>query len=264
MTEQNNKSIQPNKLPLTALIITYNEESNMAPVLENLDFVDEILVVDSFSTDRTTEVASLYKNVKVIQHPFTNYAEQRNYAISLASNSWLLFLDADERLTTELKEEIAQILQQKESHSAYYFYRTFMFKNTKLRFSGWQTDKIFRLFKKEKAQYTLQKIVHEKLIVNGTTGKFKNKLIHFSYKDYASYKQKMVYYGKLKAIEELNKGTKPSFFHFYIRPLYQFIYQYIIRLGILDGKNGITICYLNALSVFVRFQELKKIKLDNN
>jgi glycosyltransferase involved in cell wall biosynthesis len=231
--------------------------------LENLDFVDEILVVDSFSTDRTTEVASSYKNVKVIQHPFTNYAQQRNYAISLASNPWLLFLDADERLTTELKEEIAQILQQKESHSAYYFYRTFMFKNTKLRFSGWQTDKIFRLFKKEKAQYTLQKIVHEKLIVNGTTGKFKNKLIHFSYKDYASYKQKMVYYGKLKAIEELNKGTKPSFFHFYIRPLYQFIYQYIIRLGILDGKNGITICYLNALSVFVRFQELKKIKLDN-
>jgi glycosyltransferase involved in cell wall biosynthesis len=235
----------------------------MASVLENLDFVDEILVVDSFSTDRTTEVASSYKNVKVIQHPFTNYAQQRNYAISLASNPWLLFLDADERLTTELKEEIAQILQQKESHSAYYFYRTFMFKNTKLRFSGWQTDKIFRLFKKEKAQYTLQKIVHEKLIVNGTTGKFKNKLIHFSYKDYASYKQKMVYYGKLKAIEELNKGTKPSFFHFYIRPLYQFIYQYIIRLGILDGKNGITICYLNALSVFVRFQELKKIKLDN-
>ena len=263
MIEQNNKSIQPNSLPLTALIITYNEESNMASVLENLDFVNEILVVDSFSTDRTTEVASSYKNVKVIQHPFTNYAQQRNYAISLASNPWLLFLDADERLTTELKEEIAQILQQKESHSAYYFYRTFMFKNTKLRFSGWQTDKIFRLFKKEKAQYTLQKIVHEKLIVNGTTGKFKNKLIHFSYKDYASYKQKMVYYGKLKAIEELNKGTKPSFFHFYIRPLYQFIYQYIIRLGILDGKNGITICYLNALSVFVRFQELKKIKLDN-
>ena len=263
MIEQNNKSIQPNSLPLTALIITYNEESNMASVLENLDFVDEILVVDSFSTDRTTEVASSYKNVKVIQHPFTNYAQQRNYAISLASNPWLLFLDADERLTTELKEEITQILQQKESHSAYYFYRTFMFKNTKLRFSGWQTDKIFRLFKKEKAQYTLQKIVHEKLIVNGTTGKFKNKLIHFSYKDYASYKQKMVSYGKLKAIEELNKGTKPSFFHFYIRPLYQFIYQYIIRLGILDGKNGITICYLNALSVFVRFQELKKIKLDN-
>ena len=263
MIEQNNKSIQPNSLPLTALIITYNEESNMASVLENLDFVNEILVVDSFSTDRTTEVASSYKNVKVIQHPFTNYAQQRNYAISLASNPWLLFLDADERLTTELKEEIAQILQQKESHSAYYFYRTFMFKNTKLRFSGWQTDKIFRLFKREKAQYTLQKIVHEKLIVNGTTGKFKNKLIHFSYKDYASYKQKMVSYGKLKAIEELNKGTKPSFFHFYIRPLYQFIYQYIIRLGILDGKNGITICYLNALSVFVRFQELKKIKLDN-
>ena len=263
MTIQNRESGQLHKLPLTALIITYNEEGNMASVLENLNFANEILVVDSFSTDRTIEIASTFKNVKVIQHPFKNYAEQRNYAISLASNPWLLFIDADERLTPALMKEIAQILQQNDSHSAYYFYRTFMFKNTKLHFSGWQTDKIFRLFKKEKAQYTLQKIVHEKLVVNGTTGKLKNKLIHFSYKDYSSYKQKMVYYGKLKAIEEFNKGTKPSFFHFYIRPLYQFVYQYIIRLGILDGKNGITICYLNALSVFVRFQELKKIKLDN-
>ena len=263
MTIQNSESEQLHKLPLTALIITYNEEGNMASVLENLNFANEILVVDSFSTDRTIEIASTFKNVKVIQHPFKNYAEQRNYAISLASNPWLLFLDADERLTPALMKEIAQILQQNDSHSAYYFYRTFMFKNTKLLFSGWQTDKIFRLFKKGKAQYTLQKIVHEKLVVNGTTGKLKNKLIHFSYKDYSSYKQKMVYYGKLKAIEEFNKGTKPSFFHFYIRPLYQFVYQYIIRLGILDGKNGITICYLNALSVFVRFQELKKIKLDN-
>ena len=109
----------------------------------------------------------------------------------------------------------------------------------------------------------MQKIVHEKLVVNGTTGKLKNKLIHFSYKDYSSYKQKMVYYGKLKAIEEFNKGTKPSFFHFYIRPLYQFVYQYIIRLGIFDGKKGIIICFLNAYSVYIRFQELKKLRSNN-
>ena len=250
-------------MSLSALIITYNEEHNIGPVIENLDIADEIIIVDSFSTDETTRIATTYNNVTVVQHPFENYATQRNYAISLAQNPWILFLDADERLTEELKKEILKTIQLKDAFSAYYFYRTFMFKNTKLHFSGWQTDKIFRLFKKEKAQYPLQKIVHEKLVVNGTTGKLKNKLIHFSYKDYSSYKQKMVYYGKLKAIEEFNKGTKPSCFHFYIRPLYQFVYQYIIRLGIFDGKKGIIICFLNAYSVYIRFQELKKLRSNN-
>ena len=260
--KKNTESIQQNKLPLSALVITYNEDQNIAAVIENLDFADEILVVDSFSTDQTIKIASSYENVKVTQHIFENYAIQRNFAISLAKNPWLLFLDADERITPALKEEIIQVVQQNQGHSAYYFYRNFMFKKAKLRFSGWQTDKIFRLFKKEKAHYNLQKIVHEKLIVSGTIGKLKNKLIHNSYNDYSSYKQKMIHYGKLKAKEEITKGTNPIFFHLYIRPLYQFIYQFVIRLGFLDGKNGVIICYLNALSVYARFQELKKLRMN--
>ena len=139
-------------MSLSALIITYNEEHNIGPVIENLDIADEIIIVDSFSTDETTRIATTYNNVTVVQHPFENYATQRNYAISLAQNPWILFLDADERLTEELKKEILKTIQLKDAFSAYYFYRTFMFKNTKLHFSGWQTDKIFRLFKKEKAQ----------------------------------------------------------------------------------------------------------------
>lgn len=255
--------IQKNKIPLSALIITYNEENNIESVIKDLDFAAEIIVIDSFSTDQTVAIASGFTNVKVVQHAFENYAKQRNFALNLAQNNWILFLDADERLGSELKDEIIEIIHQKESHSAYYFYRTFMFKATKLHFSGWQTDKIFRLFQKDKAHYALQKIVHEKLIVNGSIGKLKNKLIHYSYKDYSSYKQKMILYGKLKAKEEFSKGTQPHFFHFYIRPLYQFLYQYLIRMGILDGKKGIIICYLNALSVHARFQELKKIKANN-
>jgi glycosyltransferase involved in cell wall biosynthesis len=259
-TEKPNITVHQNKVPVSALIITYNEEQNIKSVINDLDFAEEIVVIDSFSTDQTTAIASSHKNVKVVQHAFENYAAQRNFAISLAKNNWILFLDADERISTELKDEIIETVTQKEGQSAYFFDRTFMFKNKKLHFSGWQTDKIFRLFQKDKGHYATQKIVHEKLIVKGTIGKLKNKLIHFSYKDYCSYKQKMILYGKLKAQEELNKGTQPNFFHFYIRPLYQFLYQYLVRLGILDGKKGIIICYLNALSVFVRFQELKKIK----
>jgi ADP-heptose:LPS heptosyltransferase len=263
---EKDKSIEyiPKKtIYLSALIITYNEEHNVKQVLENLDFADEILVIDSFSTDRTVEIAKSFKNVKVIQHAFENYAIQRNYAISLAKGTWILFLDADERLTTSLKKEIIQTIQNKTLYTAYYFNRTFMFCNKKLHYSGWQTDKIIRLFRKEKATYSLHKTVHEKLLTNGTIGKLKNKLVHYSYTDYFSYKEKMISYGKLKANEEFTRGTKPNFFHFYLRPSYQFINQYILRLGILDGKKGIIICYLNALSVYVRFQELKKIKTKN-
>jgi ADP-heptose:LPS heptosyltransferase len=259
-TKKSNLTVHQNKVPVSALIITYNEAENIRSAIHNLDFAAEIIVIDSFSTDQTTAIASSHNNVKVVQHAFENYAAQRNFAISLAKNNWILFLDADERISAELKDEIMEVVSQEESFSAYFFHRTFMFKNKKLLFSGWQTDKIFRLFKKDKANYASQKIVHEKLIVNGRIGKLKNKLIHFSYKDYNSYKQKMIHYGKLKAQEEFNKGTQPNFFHFYIRPLYQFLYQYMIRLGILDGKKGIIICYLNALSVFIRFQELKKMK----
>ncbi|WP_026729269.1 glycosyltransferase family 2 protein [Flavobacterium denitrificans] len=255
--------ILPQKQFLTALVITYNEEQNIKPVLDDLAFADEIIVVDSFSSDKTFEIASSFKNVKIVQRIFDNFASQRNYALSLASHSWILFLDADERLTPELQKEISFIIHQSNSASAYFVRRNFMFEDKKLRFSGWQTDKIIRLFKKENAFYNHEKIVHEKLIVTGKTSKLKNRLIHYSYSNFEDYKQKMIFYGQLKAKEEFLKNTKPNFFHFYIRPAYQFLNQYLIRFGFLDGKKGVIICYLNALSVAARFQELKKIHSGN-
>ncbi|VXC10407.1 Glycosyltransferase involved in cell wall bisynthesis [Flavobacterium sp. 9R] len=248
---------------LSALIITFNEESNIKSAIENLSFADEIIIVDSHSTDATVSIASSFENVKIIQNKFINYADQRNFAINLASYPWILFIDADERINPALEEEIKNIIQKENSIIAYEFNRTFLFNKQPLHFSGWQTDKIYRLFRKENGYYDGNKIVHEKLIVNGKSGAVKNKLLHYSYTDYSSYKYKMIQYGKMKAIEELNKGTVPNVFHFYIRPAYQFLYQYIIRLGILDGKKGMIICYLNAYSVYERFQELKKLRSNN-
>ncbi|MBE8723937.1 glycosyltransferase family 2 protein [Flavobacterium hungaricum] len=255
--------ILPEKQLLSALIITFNEEKNIETVLADLAFADEIIVVDSFSSDRTFEIASQFKNVTIKQRIFDNFAFQRNYALSLASHPWILFIDADERLTPELKKEIEIVINQKNNISAFFMKRNFMFKNKSLRFSGWQTDKIIRLFKKNEAVYNEEKIVHEKLIIKGDTGILKNKLIHYSYSNFEDYKQKMIFYGELKAQEELSKNTKPNFFHFYIRPAYQFLNQYVFRLGFLDGRKGIIICYLNALSVAVRFQKLKKIRTEN-
>ncbi len=255
-----NLHIEAIKLSLSALIITYNEEKYIKNVIEDLAFADEIIVVDSYSTDGTKKLVEAAAKAKFIQHKFLDYTSQRNFAIDHAKHDWILFIDADEKFTPELKEEVIQTIQLKKTSSAYLFYRTFMFEDKKLDFSGWQTDKIFRLFKKSKARYVTERLVHEKLTVNGKISKLKNKLIHFSYTDYDSYKAKMISYGKFKAIEEFNKGVRPNFYHFVLHPTYKFWYQYVIRLGFLDGKKGLIICYLNALSVSVRYKELKKMR----
>jgi glycosyltransferase involved in cell wall biosynthesis len=241
---------------LSVLIITLNEEANMQTLLADLDFAEEVIIVDSFSSDKTKSVAQSFTNVKFIEHKFENYSSQRNFAISQAKNDWVLFLDADERISPALKKEINDTLRTNLTCTAFLFYRKFMFKNTILHFSGWQTDKIFRLFNKRFVKYRPEKLVHEKLEVIGKTGTFKNKLIHYSYTDYESYKVKMIRYGKLKAQEKYISKSKPVFLLAVFHPAYNFSYNYFMRLGILDGKKGVIICYLNAYSVFVRYQEL--------
>ncbi len=251
------------KNKITGLIITYNEERNIEEVILNLDFVDELIVVDSFSNDETVAIIKKYPKVKLVQNKFENYTSQRNIALDHANHNWILFIDADERISYKLKSEIIATVNSETTNSAFYFYRKFMFQGKHLRFSGWQTDKNIRLFQKEKAEYISTKLVHEKLIIDGTIGKLKHKLIHNSYTDYESYKQKMVYYGKLKAKELFLKGSKPNIILYYLKSIYKFLYSYLLRLGILDGKKGIVICYLNALSIHARHAELRRISKGN-
>jgi hypothetical protein len=162
-------------------------------------------------------------------------------------------------MTPNLKLEIIETINSSNTANAYLVYRTFMFKNTKLHFSGWQTDKIFRLFKKDKCKYTEERLVHEKLNVKGNIKILKHKLIHYSYLNFNDYKNKMICYGKLKSLEKHKKGLQPSFLLMISHTLYSFLYQFIIRLGFLDGGKGMLICYLNAFSIYIRYKELKKI-----
>ena len=248
------------KNKISALFITFNEILNIDEVIQNVSFADEIIIVDSFSTDGTAERIKNYPEVKLIQRPFKNYTDQKSFAMSMASYDWVLFMDADERLTADLRDEVIATINAKNTNDAYFFYRTFMFQHKVLHFSGWQSDKNFRLFKKSKAKFSPIRVVHETLIVEGTIGILKNKLIHYSYKDYNDYKGKMIKYGQMKAQEELHKNYSPNFYHFLIRPGYKFFNHYILRFGFLDGKKGIIICYLNALSVYSRYQELRRLK----
>ena len=251
------------KNKLTALVITYNEMGYIERCIDSVRFADEIIVVDSYSTDGTYEFLLKDPDVTVFRHPFENFTRQKTVALEKASNDWILFLDADEVVTPELEREIRVTLNSETPHAAFWFYRKFMFKQVPLRFSGWQTDKNYRLFRKSSASFTDCKLVHETLEVNGSSGILENKLIHYCYKDYSDYRNKMLHYGRLKAKEDFYKEKGFSYLLMGIKPVWKFIHHYIVRLGFLDGKKGVTICYLNALGVLERYRELKRLEAKN-
>ena len=248
---------------ISALIITYNEIGYIEKCIESVSFADEILVVDSFSTDGTYEYLKNHPKVNVIQNPFENFTAQKSFALKNAKNDWILFLDADEIVSSSLKNEIVSTISQGTDVAAFWFYRQFMFQNERLRFSGWQTDKNYRLFRKSKAKFSDSKIVHETLEVNGTSGIFKEKLIHYCYKNYEDYKEKMLKYGRLKAIESFYTEKQFNYLLMLLKPAWKFFNHYILRLGILDGKKGFIICHLNALGVLERYKELKSLEKKN-
>ncbi|QLE00084.1 glycosyltransferase family 2 protein [Galbibacter sp. BG1] len=245
---------------LSVVIITYNEKEYIEDCIESALFADEIIVVDSYSTDGTWEFLKNHSKVTAFQHAFENFTKQKSYALSLANHDWVYFFDADERITPSLQKEIIDTINNPKAFDAYWNYRTFMFKEERLYFSGWQTDKVYRLFKKSKCEFTDERIVHETLKVHGSEGKLKEKLIHYCYKNFEDYKGKMLKYGRLKAKEAFLKGKKWNLLQQYLRPSWKFFNHYIVRLGILDGKKGIIICYLNALGVFERFREQKRLE----
>ncbi|WP_312195749.1 glycosyltransferase family 2 protein [Epilithonimonas vandammei] len=243
---------------ISGLIITFNEEKNMREVLECFDFCDEIIVVDSFSTDKTIEIASTFPKVKTIQNKFEDFTKQRNIALDAAKNDWVLFLDGDERITSELQEEILKTVKDSNAKDAYYFYRTFFLGKKKINFSGTQNDKNFRLFRKSKARYSENKKVHETLEVNGTVGILKHKLLHYSFENYDQFKNKMLSYGRLKGQELHLKGKKYSFLAQWGKVIFKFFKTYFLKLGILDGANGLKISYLQSLYVYETYRTLKQ------
>ncbi|AXT21287.1 glycosyltransferase [Flavobacteriaceae bacterium AU392] len=246
-------------IKISALLITYNEVNHINEVIANIDFANEIIVIDSYSNDGTYEKLKKLNNVKVIQREFKNFADQRNFAIDQANNNWILFIDADERITPGLRQEILEKVNSDTESVAFRFPRQFIFQKKQIKFSGLQTDTIFRLFKKGTAKYREDRLVHELLDINGKTELLNHKMLHYSFSNYESYKSKVEHYGKLKALELFNKGVKPNAFHFYFKPFYKFVSNFIFRLGFLDGKVGYNICKLNAYGVTCRYNELKNL-----
>ncbi len=244
---------------ISALLIAYNEAQWIKDYLHQLDFVDEIVIVDSYSTDEIQKIALKNPKVRFYKRAFDNFANQRNYALSLAQHSWVLFLDADEFITPALEEEIKHRVQHPNGSVAFKIKRKFYFLGKPIHFSGLNLDQAYRLFDKRFCRYDDKTFVHERLIVDGKSEVLQGTLHHYSVTNINTYKVKLDYYSRLKASQLHKENLKPTAFHFYIKPSVRFFIQYFIKLGILDGCAGLQLAYLNAKAVYLRYYYLNKL-----
>jgi glycosyltransferase involved in cell wall biosynthesis len=213
---------------LTAIIPTGNEEHNIKAAIESVSFADEVLVVDSFSKDKTVEIAK-QNGARVIQREYGNSASQKNWAIPQAEHEWILLLDADERVSSKLKEEVVEILENGSSSDAFWIYRQNYFMGKKLNYSGGQGDKVIRLFRKSKSRYE-DKHVHAEVLVDGKVGYLKNKLEHYTYKDLGHLLYKSDRYTTWGAYDRVAKTKQVTAFHLLLKPLFTFVKKYIFQV----------------------------------
>jgi len=238
---------------LSVIIPTYNEELYLEKALRSVRFADQIIVVDSMSTDQTVAIAKKY-NCEVLNRKFDNFSNQKNHALKYAKGKWVLFIDADERIPNPLQQEILAAMASKK-HTGYKLNFPHFYMN---RFLYHHSDNVTRLVLREKCHF--EGSVHEKLIVDGTIRKLDNPVLHFTYKGLLHYISKKDSYAWFQAEQMLNKGKKATYFHLAFKPFYRFFNSYILRGGFLDGIPGLTVATINAYGVFSRYVKLMLLK----
>ncbi len=245
-------------MKITAIIPTLNEAINIVDAIKSVNFADEIIVIDSYSTDKTLLLAKKH-DVIILQRKFDDFSSQKNFAISKAKYNWIYVLDADERITPALRKEILETIKKPDDFVGFYIYRNFYFVGRKLKYSGWQHDKAIRLFRKDKCKYN-GKLVHENIDADGKVGFLKNKLEHYSYRNYNHYIEKLNNYASLQAKMLFREGKKVTLFHILVKPPLRFLIQYFIKLGILDGFRGFMVSVMLSYGVLARYIKLWLLK----
>lgn len=241
---------------ITAIVTCGNEAQHIEGVLRSLAWCDEILVVDSFSSDGTADLARKLATT-VLQRPYKNPADQKNWAIPQAQHEWIILLDADERVRPELQKEIQDLLSREHlQHDAYRIFRNNYFLGKKIRFSGWQRDSVIRFFKRDTCFYPDQ-FVHEELETTGTIGHLKGRLDHYTYTGTDHFMEKVRRYAAWSALDKESTTGRLTLFHFWIKPAFRFFRHYIIDLGILDGRAGYIISRMNAYGVYLRYVNMQ-------
>lgn len=250
---------------ISAVIITLNEELNIERCLQSVkEIADEIVVVDSFSTDRTEEFCLKF-GAKFTRHPFEGYIEQKSYVITQASYDYVLLIDADEALSDELRASILTV-KQNWTHDGYNFNRLNHYCGRWIRHSGWYPDRKIRLFDRRKASVKGKNPHDEIVMANGSTMKFLNgDLLHYTYLSVDDHIQQINRFIGIQARDNFERGKKVGYLSIFFSPVYKFIRHYFFRLGFLDGYYGYLICRNMAYSTFLKHAKLKALwKIKNS
>ena len=234
---------------ITAIIPTFNEQERIKNSLKSAQFADEIIVIDSYSTDDTISIVKK-SNAILLQRKFDNFSNQKNYALEFANCEWVLFLDADERIPYQLQVEIKTAINQSEIKGfklkfPHFFMNRFLFH---------QGSSVIRLVQRKKCRF--EGSVHEKLIIDGKIGQLKTSVLHYTYKGIEHYLKKKDSYAWFQAEQMLKKGKKTNYFHLAFKPFYRFFHSYIIKGGFKDGLPALAVAAANAYGVFSRYAKL--------
>jgi glycosyltransferase involved in cell wall biosynthesis len=248
------------KVKLSVYVLAYNEENKIADTLKSVDWADELVVIDSFSTDRTVEI-SKELGAKVVQVNFEGFGKLRLAGIKHTSHDWIFSIDSDERCTPEAKEEIIDTINQESSKDAYFMPRRNIFMGKKIKFCGWYPNyRQPQLFKRGKMTYEAKDLVHEDYRVDGKIGHLQIPIFQIPFLTISEILQKMDRYSELGAEKIIDKKKEcPSSFNIIFRSLWTFIRIYILRLGILDGWAGFVIAFCNMEGTFYRYAKLKDL-----
>lgn len=244
-------------MKISAVVITRNEEVNIKDCLETLKWADEIVIIDSNSTDKTLELASAYTD-KLYSTATNVFSEKRIMSFEKCSNDWILFLDADERITPELKDEILSLVPPPGVYG-YRLNRKNYYFGQWLKYSGVYPDKHIRLFNKQHASVT-PRIIHEGVEIHGTVGELKNDFIHYSFRDMTHMMDKINLYSTLEAREKLENNKQISKFGVFTHALSAFLRVYISRKGFKDGTGGFFISFCYSMVSFLSHLKLLKLQ----
>ena len=237
---------------VSAIITTLNEEQHIAECIESLLWCDEILIVDSFSTDRTAEIAQKYDKVRFHQRTYYGSAAQKNWAMDQVRNEWILIFDADERCTPALQREIEELLARGPGHDAYTIKRRVYFMERVIRFSGWQHDRVVRLVRAGTARYPNRR-VHADMITRGPAPVLRNAMEHYMTDSLDEYVRRIEKYSFWGAAQNWKEGRKSGVLEVFGRSIWRFLRTYIFQLGILDGMHGLVFCMLQAYGTYLKW-----------
>lgn len=243
---------------ISAVIITHNEEKKIGQCLDGLkDVADEIVVVDSFSTDQTAAICALH-NVKFFQRNWDDYSSAKNYGNSKATNDWVLSIDADEALSDELKKSVIGV-KNKNAIGNYKFNRLTNYCGKWIRHCGWYPDTKTRLFNRNECSW--QGVIHEILIISSSRSAIflKGDLLHYSYDSIEGHIEQQKRYAEIAAQNMNKQGRSSNLLHVYLKPLFKFLRDYIFLLGFLDGKYGFIISKISAKATYKKYARLREL-----